>query len=154
MLGSQCLRPWSKTQNTVAQSSAESELIAAVKAASEAWGVMSLAEDLGMQVKTRIHLDASAALGILERRGVGRVRHLDVGMLWLQEQRLREVIEFAKVLGTDNPADLMTKQLSRELVEKHMAGFDQDLRDGRATATVKLHPVHPFPVTGSQRQET
>ena len=81
--GSHCLRTWSKTQNTVAQSSAGCELIATVTAASEALGFMALAEDLGMKAKTRLHIDASAALGILERRGggVGRVRHLDVRML-------------------------------------------------------------------------
>ena len=69
LLGSHCVRSWSKTQNTIAQSSAESELIAIVKAASEALDMMSLAEDLGMQVRTRLHVDASAALGILEQRG-------------------------------------------------------------------------------------
>ena len=33
-------------------------------------------------------IDAAAALGILERQGVGRVRHLDISVLWLQEQQL------------------------------------------------------------------
>ena len=98
-----------KTQKTIAQSSAESELLGVVKASSEALGIMRLANDLGIKVKSRLHIDASAALGILERRGVGRVRHLDVGMLWLQEQRLREVIEFMKVAGTENVAHLCTK---------------------------------------------
>ena len=42
-----------------------------------------MAADLGIDLTARIHVDASAALGILERRGVGRVRHLDVGALWL-----------------------------------------------------------------------
>ena len=45
-------------------------------------------------------VDAAAALGILERQGVGRVRHLDIGVLWLQEQLLRRVVELTKVLGT------------------------------------------------------
>ena len=90
LIGSHLLRTWAKTQNTIAQSSAESELLAIVKAASEALGMMSLAKDLGISLETRIHVDASAALGILERRGVGRVRHLDVGALWLQEQQVRK----------------------------------------------------------------
>ena len=69
MLGSHVVRTWSKTQNTVAQSSAESELLAIVKAATEALGMISLAADLGIGLTARIHIDASAALGILGRRG-------------------------------------------------------------------------------------
>ena len=64
-----------------------------------------LAAGLGISVASRLHTDASAALGIIERRGVGRVRHLDVGTLWLQEQTLRDNIEFVKIKGTINPAD-------------------------------------------------
>ena len=71
MLGSHVVRTWSKTQNTIAQSSAESELLAIVRAATEALGMISLAADLGIILTARIHVDASAALGILERRGVG-----------------------------------------------------------------------------------
>ena len=63
------MRTWSKTQNTIAQSSAESELLAIVRAATEALGMISLAADLGIDLTARIHVDASAALGILERRG-------------------------------------------------------------------------------------
>ena len=69
-----------------------------------------MAADLGIDLTVRIHVHASAALGILERRGVGRVRHLDVGTLWLQEQALRRALEFMKVKGTPNPADLMTNE--------------------------------------------
>ena len=31
--------------------------------------------------------DSCAALGIAERTGIGRVRHLDVGLLWIQEKQ-------------------------------------------------------------------
>ena len=87
----------------------------------------ALARDLGINLRTRLHVDASAALGILERRGVGRVRHLDVGTLWLQEQRLRDLVEFRKVLGTKNPDDLMTKHLAKDLVDKYMNQLGYDL---------------------------
>ena len=102
LLDSHVIRTWSKTQNTTAQSSAESELLAIVKAAKEAFGMISLAADVGTDLTARIHVDASAALGILERRGVGRVRHLAVGALWLQEQALRRAVEFMKVMGPSN----------------------------------------------------
>ena len=77
-MGTCCVKSWSKTQATIAQSSAESELIASVKGATEGLGIVSLGRDLGLDLGIRLHLDASAALGILERKGVGKVRHLDV----------------------------------------------------------------------------
>ena len=76
-------------------------MIAEVKAACEALGSIALADDLGIKARVRLHIDAAAALGILERQGAGRVRHLDIGVLWLQEQQLRRVVELTKVLGTE-----------------------------------------------------
>ena len=64
-----CLRSYSKTQATIAQSSAESELIAVVRAACEGLGMISLADDFGIELKIRLHVDAAAALGILQRQG-------------------------------------------------------------------------------------
>ena len=64
-MGTACFKSWSKTQDTVAQSSAESELIASVKGAAKALGIVSLGKDLGIDIGVRLHLDAAAALGIL-----------------------------------------------------------------------------------------
>ena len=83
----------SQTQGTIAQSSAESEFIAVVKTACEVLGSVALAQDLGIDLHVRLHVDAVAAPRILERQGVGRVRHLDIGVLWLQEQQLRRIVE-------------------------------------------------------------
>ena len=96
--GSSVLGSYGKTQGRIAQSSAQSEFIAVVKSACEATGTVSLADDLGIMLRVRLHVDAAASLGILERQGVGRLRHLDIGVLWLQEQQLRRVVELTKVL--------------------------------------------------------
>ena len=53
-----------------------------------------------------------AAKSIAERLGVGKVRHLDVRWLWLQQEVRRGVIELEKVKGTENIADVGTKPLS------------------------------------------
>ena len=37
-----------------------------------------------------------------------------------------------KVLGTENPADLMTKNLAASALEKYMKMLSQEVRDGRA----------------------
>ena len=93
-----------------------------VKATAESIGLQNLMRDFGVYIanKTPIYADASAALGMTQRSGVGRVKHLDTQILWVQEKRVRKVIEFAKVKGTENPADMMTKHVGRELIEKYL----------------------------------
>ena len=81
MYGTHLLRSWSKTQGTIALSSGESETLAAIRGGTEALGMLSLLHDLGVDITSTLRLDASAALGILQRKGVGKIRHLDVGGL-------------------------------------------------------------------------
>ena len=80
LLGSHCLKTWSKTQGTIAQSSAESELLGIVKAASEALGMASLAADFGIELWTRLHVDAEESLPlggvrVCARHSASRVQH-------------------------------------------------------------------------------
>ena len=103
------IKTWSKTQAIVALSSAEAELYGSVKGACEALGAESLKVDLGKEeAMIQMHLDASAAVGIIERRGLCKLRHSDTNNLWLQEQEARRRLPTKKVRGTENPADLMT----------------------------------------------
>ena len=71
MRGGHCRKTWTKKQQVVSSSSAESELYAAVKAASEGLGVQSLAKDLGVACWLNLHLDASATMCLVSRRGLG-----------------------------------------------------------------------------------
>ena len=141
MIGSHVIRTWSKTQTTIALSSAEAELFGGVKTACESLGVASLLRDLGQEVKLRMHMDASAALGIAQRKGVGKVRHLSTGTLWLQEQQLKDILKLLKIPGSDNVADIFTKNLGQALMEKHLTVMGLEYRGGRATAAAQLHSM-------------
>ena len=141
LFGNGCVRTWSKTQATTATSSAESELLACVKGAAESIGIVPLGADLGLELKFRLHMDAAAAVGILERRGVGKVRHLDVGTLWLQETQIKKIIEMKKVAGLLNPGYLLTKHLSRERVYCYTSLLNYRFPDGRAAAAAGLHSM-------------
>ena len=70
-----------------------------------------------------IFADALAALGIAERRGVGSVRHLDTRMLWMQEQLIKELVEYQKVSGSLNLAGMGTKHLDAETIARHLASY-------------------------------
>ena len=58
-------------------------------------------------------------LGSLLHEGIGNVRHLDTNHLRIQEMSARKRLEYNKVVGTQNPADLMTKELSFPEIEKY-----------------------------------
>ena len=111
MLGIHCIKTWSKTQSLVAKSSGKSELYGVIRGSTEGLGLATLIEDLGRSTKVLVHLDANAAKGIVETRGLHKVRHLEIDHLWLQEQLVRRMLPLTKVEGTQNPADLMTKPL-------------------------------------------
>ena len=66
------------------KSSAEAELYAVVRGGTEGLGMLTLLLDFGKPSRMQLHLDASAAKGIVERRGLSKVRHVDVNVLWLQ----------------------------------------------------------------------
>jgi hypothetical protein len=121
MRGSHVLKTWSHTQATIALSSAEAELIAAVKGAAEGLAVRSLVQDFGRDCALRIHVDSSAAIGICRRTGVGKVRHLDTRLLWIQELVRDGTLEVIKIAGIINPADLMTKHLAAEAISANLA---------------------------------
>ena len=63
-----------------------------VKAAIEGMGIITLAMSFGDACKVRMHVDASAALGVIQRKGMGKLRHLHTGASWIQEQQIRNVI--------------------------------------------------------------
>ena len=118
-LNGTAIKTWSTMQPTIALSSGEAELTAFVKAASEGIGVQSLARDMGLELSLVVVVDSSAAVGMVNRSGVGRVRHLDVKDLWVQERVKRGFFTIVRVLGDSNPADVATKPLAvAELQDK------------------------------------
>ena len=145
-MGSHLVKHWSSTQKTVTLSSGEAELAGIVKATAEALGLQSLGADLGLTVSIQVYADSAAAIGICRRCGIGRVRHLAVGQLWVQEKiRAGEVARF-KVHGEVNPADLLTKHLARSQIEHCLALVGAWLAAGRAsTAPRATAVVQPLP---------
>ena len=66
----------------------------------------------------RVWTDSSAAIGICNRQGLGKLRHLDTHTLWIQQAVRLGRVDLRKVAGEVNPADLFTKHsLSKLRVE-------------------------------------
>ena len=133
MVGGHYIKSWSTTQKSVALSSGEAELVAAVKMSCELIGLLQLARDWGIQYEGKVLIDSSAALAVVRRKGNGKLRHIRVGSLWVQQTETRGDLRYSKVLGTLDPADLLTKGLGTRLLEQHRAKVGQEVREGRAT---------------------
>ena len=85
MIGSHFIKGWSRTQNHVTLSSAEAELIALVKCTAETLGVCAVLRDWGQEKSSMLYADSSAALAIAKRKGAGKLRHIHISALWIQD---------------------------------------------------------------------
>ena len=133
-IGQHVLKAYSSTQGVVALSSGEAELYALVRAASMAIGMVSMAADFGEEWAISIKTDSSAAQGMVYRQGLGKVRHLDVQQLWIQDRVARKQLAIEKVLGTENCADLMTKFLAGDAIDKIVSAMGFRYEEGRPEA--------------------
>ena len=120
MRGSHNVKTWDKAQPLVTLSTAEAELVASVKAATEGRGFRNLLADVGKSGQVKLLMDATAAIGMLERRGLGAAKHIDTRWMWMQGAIRRGDILLMKVHTKQNPADLMTKFLSAEDTARHL----------------------------------
>ena len=77
----------------IALPSGEAEYHGLVKAASHLLGIQAKVGDMGTEVDVHLYIDSSAAKGIASRRGLGKMRHVEVNQLWLPSlfQRLLQL---------------------------------------------------------------
>ena len=120
MFGSHCLKSWSVTQTVISLSYGEAEYYAMVKGGSVALGFQAMYGELGQDVKIEVCCDASAAVGMVMRRGLGKLRHIDVTQLWLQEKVASGKIRVRKVGTKDNISDVLTKGVCSQDMNKAM----------------------------------
>ena len=117
--GKHLIKAWTKQRSIVA-STAEAELYAGNRAATESMGVQAFAKDLGRVVPIRLHFDSSAALFIISRTGLGTAKHIEIQCLWLQEAARNNKQMVKKIPSETNSSDLGTKHLTSERSEMLM----------------------------------
>ena len=138
-MGKHIVKSWANTQATVALSSGEAEYASAVKGCAQALGFRTLLQDLGVVgLNITCMCDSSAAIGVANRTGVGKIRHLAVHLLWLQEKVRSKEIAIQKVDGVKNPADLLTKHIDQHALLRYMHELGLRAEQGRAAAAPEL----------------
>ena len=79
-----------------------------------------------------VRTDAATALGMAQRTGVGKVRHLDTRLLWIQDYVRAGRVHLSKIDGLLNSADALTKYLSSSIMSNHLLRMGWRLHEGRA----------------------
>ena len=122
MIGAQ---GWSSAQLSVTLSFGQAAFYGLVKAAGAGFGHLSIMLDFGLKMPVRVWTDSSAAIGISTRSGLGKLRHLEIHTLWVQETQI----------------DLFTKHLAaRDKIDQLVQLFGCEYRSGRSEAAPLLRP--------------
>ncbi|OLP76501.1 Exportin-2, partial [Symbiodinium microadriaticum] len=114
-LNGKCIKTYSRLQPIVALSSAESELFAMVEMARELIGFGQLISHVFDHVTSPLDLatDSASARQVSMMSGfLRRMRHVDLRLCFLQDKVENGELLVQHVPGTDNEADLQTKNLS------------------------------------------
>ena len=76
--------------------------------------------DLGFAVKPVLAIDAKKNTEhILHRQGIGKLKHIDVAYLWVQDETRSQRLRVRRVRSEENFTDLGTKPLSKTVIAKH-----------------------------------
>ena len=109
---------YSRTQKSIALSSAEAEYLSLTGAASEALNIhIALRFLTASPVVLKAFTDSSACRGICARQGVGRIKHLAVRLLRLQQAIRAGRLTVHSVPTQQNPADIGTKPLTAKRIQ-------------------------------------
>ena len=132
---------WSRTQQVVACSSAEAELNGICKAAAEGLAARNLSAEFFLPVGLVIKTDASAAKGVVTRCGAGRIKHLEVRQLWVQERERVGDLSMKKIPRGDNYSDLLTHHTTEAELIKVLAEIN----------VIRRGPSFAAPARGGQQ---
>ena len=113
----------SRTQATIALSSAEAELYAINTGATEALHIRSLLMELLNinKVNIKIHTDSSSGKSMATRIGSSRkAKHIELKHLFIQQLISHDYVRIIKIHTNDNPADILTKYVSTETLQRHL----------------------------------
>ena len=131
MIGGHCIKTWSTTQGAVALSSAEAEFYAMVEGGMKGKWMVTIARELGhgeMKSRMVVGTDSTTGKSFVARRGMRRMRHIEVRELWLKEEVRKGMVAVQKVKGEENPAGLMTKFLGEAEVEERLKRISADAK--------------------------
>ena len=123
-IGRHTIAHWSRTQPVVALSSGEAELNASLKGGCELLGAGELLSEMGQTYALDMYGDSTACKGALHWEGVGKMKHISVKQLWMQERIMNGQVTFSKISRERNSADAFTHHwATKDLQHFHRIDF-------------------------------
>ena len=111
-----------------------------------------MAEGLGCRLEAEVFVDSSAELGVVGRKGSGKLRHIRVGQLWVQQAAEDEVLAYKKIDGKRNPADCCTKNVNQTILDAALDWIELEIREGRAQESLEANRMEEMSVAAGPRQ--
>ena len=110
---------WSRTQASRALSSCEAELYGMGSGAVEALWLASFFSEQGLlRGPPVLYTDSASAQQLAGRRGQGRLKHVQVRLLALQDWQKEGRLQIARCTSQDNLADPLTKHYSKDVATR------------------------------------
>ena len=119
----------------------ESEYYEHVRVASRATGARNRCVDLGFELWSyallQVCTDSAATEGVASRRGVGSIRHLETGNLWVHTSLHSGRFALVEVDGKSDIADLTMKRVERCVLASHLSSLSLRISWARAALAPK-----------------
>ena len=138
LYGKHCLKSSSATQSDLGLSSGESEFSGIVRSTSSGLGMKAMAVDLAHPSSLTVGSDSSAAIAMTKRKGLGKVRHISLRYLWVQQKLTEEEFDLEQTKSATNVGDIGTKHLAHAVLARHMKALGYEWRGGRSSNAPKL----------------
>ena len=109
-------------QKVVALSVTEAELMAGVQCVQDMLYIMRLLESIGLKVKKPmvLHMDNKGAVDLANNWSVGgRTRHIETRQHFLRDLKEEGILKIVWIPGSENEADMFTKNLAGPEFNKH-----------------------------------
>ena len=129
--GTHLVHQWSRTQSCIALSSGEAELNAALMMGTEILGLQQTLKEMGLDIPVHVFGDSAPVVGILARKGTGRIKHLELRQLWLQEKTREGALTFTKIPRAHNVSDALTHHWTVAEGKAHFGSFGRQLQPRR-----------------------
>ena len=95
------------------------------------FGIRSMLRDFGINLGVVIRTDASAARGVATRKGLRKVRRIEVNEVWVRDKVARGDLIIEKVNGKDYNADILTEHVGAEDIRVHLHRSGQVIAEGQ-----------------------
>ena len=116
---------WAKQQDTVADSSTESEYLAMVHACKQIKYVLNFLDELGIILGkvAQLNIDNTSAMEMIKSNIKSRVKHLDRKKYWIREFLANKNATVKHVETKNNLADIFTKYVPKTVLDRLRASI-------------------------------